>query len=88
MIAGWAAVLTALVYLCALFAIAHYGDTSGRRFIGDRMRPFIYAMTLGIYCTSWTFFGSVGLASEKGLEFLPIYIGPALVIGLGYKFVD
>lgn len=87
MIAGWAAVLTALVYLCALFAIAHYGDTSGRRFIGDRMRPFIYAMTLGIYCTSWTFFGSVGLASEKGLEFLPIYIGPALVIGLGYKFV-
>ena len=87
MIAGWAAVLTALVYLCALFAIAHYGDTSGRRFIGERIRPFIYAMTLGIYCTSWTFFGSVGLASEKGLEFLPIYIGPALVIGLGYKFI-
>ncbi|MDB5510388.1 MAG: histidine kinase [Hyphomicrobiales bacterium] len=87
MIAGWAAVLTSLVYLCALFAVAHYGDTSGRRFIGERMRPFIYAMTLGIYCTSWTFFGSVGLASEKGLEFLPIYIGPALVIGLGYKFV-
>lgn len=87
MIAGWAAVLTALFYLCALFAVAHYGDTSGRRFLGERARPFIYAMTLGIYCTSWTFFGSVGLASTRGLEFLPIYIGPALVIGLGYKFI-
>ncbi|MDB5593540.1 MAG: histidine kinase [Hyphomicrobiales bacterium] len=87
MIAGWAAVLTALVYLCLLFAIAHFGDTTGRRFVGERARPLIYAMTLGVYCTSWTFFGSVGLASEKGLEFLPIYIGPALVIGLGYKFI-
>ncbi len=88
MIAGWAAVLTALVYLCLLFAVAHYGDTHGKWFKGPRSRPFIYAMTLGVYCTSWTFFGSVGYASEKGLEFLPIYIGPILVIGLGYRFVQ
>jgi len=88
MIAGWAAVLTALVYLCLLFAVAHYGDTHAKWFKGPRSRPFIYAMTLGVYCTSWTFFGSVGYASEKGLEFLPIYIGPILVIGLGYRFVQ
>ena len=88
MIAGWAAVLTALVYLCALFAIAHYGDTRPRLFKGTWSRPFIYAMTLGVYCTSWTFFGSVGYASEKGLEFLPIYIGPILVVGLGYRYIQ
>jgi Na+/proline symporter/signal transduction histidine kinase len=88
MIAGWAAVLTALFYLCALFAVAHYGDTQPRLFKGPRSRPFIYAMTLGVYCTSWTFFGSVGFASEKGLEFLPIYIGPILVVGLGYRFIQ
>ena len=88
MIAGWAALLTALVYLCALFAIAHYGDTQSRRFAGARWRPFVYAMTLGVYCTSWTFFGSVGIASDKGLEFLPIYIGPILVMGFGYKFIQ
>ena len=88
MIAGWAAVLTALVYLCLLFAIAHYGDTHAKWFKGPRSRPFIYAMTLGLFCTSWTFFGSVGYASEKGLEFLPIYIGPMLVIGLGYPFIQ
>jgi len=88
MIAGWAAVLTALIYLCALFAIAHYGDTRPRLFKGTWSRPFIYAMTLGVYCTSWTFFGSVGYASEKGLEFLPIYIGPILVVGLGYRYIQ
>ncbi len=89
MIEGWAAVLTALLYLCALFAIAHYGDShKSKIFAGPRSRPFIYAMTLGVYCTSWTFFGSVGLASEKGLEFLPIYIGPILVFALGYKFIQ
>jgi Na+/proline symporter/signal transduction histidine kinase len=88
MIAGWAALLTALIYLCVLFAIAHYGDVNTRAFKGARTRPFIYAMTLGVYCTSWTFFGSVGYASEKGLEFLPIYIGPVLVMALGYRFIQ
>ncbi len=87
MIAGWAVILTALLYLCGLFAIAHYGDTRGRRFVVESARPAIYALTLAIYCTSWTFFGSVGLASSHGLDFLPIYIGPILVIGLGYPFV-
>jgi Na+/proline symporter/signal transduction histidine kinase len=85
--AGWAAMLTALAYLCGLFAIAHFGDTRGQRFIGVRLRPIIYALSLGIYCTSWTFFGSVGLASVKGLDFLPIYIGPILVFGFGHRFI-
>ena len=87
MIPGWAAVLTVLIYLCALFAVAHYGDTAGQRWFNGRGRPVIYALTLGVYCTSWTFFGSVGLASTRTFDFLPIYIGPALVIGLGYHFV-
>ena len=87
MIAGWAAVLTALIYACALFAIAHFGETSGRRIIAGRARPLIYAMALGVYCTSWTFFGSVGLASHHGLDFLPIYLGPILVFALGFPLL-
>ncbi len=87
MIAGWVAVLTALVYLCALFAVAHYADTSGRRFVAGRARPVIYALTLGVYCTSWTFFGSVGLASSHGYDFLPTYLSPIIMIGLCYPFV-
>ena len=87
MIAGWAAVLTAVIYACGLFAIAHFGETSGRRIIAGRARPLIYALALGVYCTSWTFFGSVGLASHHGLDFLPIYLGPILVFALGYPLL-
>ena len=75
-------VLAALVYLTALFAIAHVGESRGRRLMNGPMRPVIYALTLGVYCTSWTFLGSVGLSSRAGYDFLPIYIGPMLVVGL------
>ena len=87
MLAGWSIVLTALVYLCVLFAVAHYGDTAGRRWVSGRARPTIHALALAVFCTSWTFFGSVGLASRSGLDFLAIYIGPGLVIGLCYGLV-
>ncbi|MFH6781203.1 MULTISPECIES: NahK/ErcS family hybrid sensor histidine kinase/response regulator [Methylobacterium] len=88
MIAGWTVVLAALVYICALFAVAHWGDVAGRTLMRDaRVRPTIYALSLAVYCTSWTFFGSVGLASHAGLDFLTIYIGPILVVGLGYRIV-
>ena len=80
---GWMAVLATLVYICGLFAVAHYGDTTGRRFLAGRVRPIVYALGLCIYCTSWTFFGSVGVASSSGYDFLAIYVGPLLVIGLG-----
>src|SRR5690606_35868995 len=48
-----------------------------------RLRPIIYALTLAVYCTSWTFLGSVGFASRFGLDFLAIYIGPLLVFLFG-----
>ena len=47
----------------------------------SRPRPLIYALSLAVYCTSWTFFGSVGLATTQGFDFLTIYLGPILVIG-------
>ncbi|HEX2266406.1 MAG TPA: hypothetical protein VHH14_09000, partial [Solirubrobacterales bacterium] len=87
MVAGWAVVLSALVYLCCLFAVAHWGDRSGRRLMQGPARSTIYALALAGYCTCWTFFGSVGLASRSGLDFLTIYIGPILVIGLGHALV-
>jgi Na+/proline symporter/signal transduction histidine kinase len=87
MIAGWVVLIGALVYVCALFGVAYFGDTIGRHLIGARLRTGIYALSLCIYCTSWTFFGSVGLASTSGIDFLPIYIGPILVIGLANPLV-
>lgn len=87
MIPAWSVVLVALGYLCVLFAIAHAADTSGRRLMTGPARTTIYALALGVYCTSWTFYGSVGFANRAGFDFLGIYVGPILVIGLGYRFV-
>ena len=84
---GTTVFLTAIGYVSFLFLIAWWGDGAGRRFALGRSRPVVYALSLAVYCTSWTYYGSVGLASEHGLDFLPIYIGPILVIGLGAPFI-
>ncbi len=84
---GWMAILGALLYMAALFAIAYFGDVNGERLGGRKVRSAIYALSLAVYCTSWTFFGSVGLASSQGLDFLPIYIGPLLVMVFGYPLI-
>jgi len=79
MLADWAAITAALVYFCLLFAVAHVGDAQGARWRRGPWRPLVYALTLAVYCTSWTFLGSVGFASRSGLDFLAIYIGPIAV---------
>ena len=76
-------VAAALLAAALLFAVAWWGDDGGRAWLRGRVRPAIYALSLGVYCTSWTYYGSVGLASRHGLDFVPVYLGPILVIGLG-----
>ena len=71
--------LIATAYLGVLFAVAYYGDEQaelGRSIIAN---PYIYALSLAVYCTAWTFYGSVGRAATSGLGFLPIYLGPTLL---------
>src|SRR3569833_3261472 len=82
MLQGWVVIAVALAYIGLLFLIASYGDRTHQLERSRRMRLLIYPLTLGIYCTSWTFFGSVGSASRTGYEFLTIYIGPVIMIGL------
>jgi Na+/proline symporter/signal transduction histidine kinase len=84
MLPGWVIVASAFGYLLLLFAVASHGDRRRRRCGVPRDgRPAVYALSLAIYCTSWTYFGGVGLASQRGLEFTGIYIGPILVFTLG-----
>jgi len=88
MLQGWAVVLSAVIYIGLLFVVASYGDRATRRpAAAGRGRPTTYALSLAVYCTSWTFFGSVGLAAHSGLDFLTIYIGPIIMIGLGYPLL-
>ena len=82
MLQGWVIFITSVAYLGLLFAIAFWGDKradAGRSIINN---PYIYALSMAVYCTSWTFYGSVGRAATSGLDFLPIYLGPTLVLVL------
>ena len=75
-------VLTSFAYLGLLFAIAFYANKraeSGRSLIAN---PYIYSLSLAVYCTTWTFYGSVGRAASTGIGFLPIYLGPTLMVAL------
>src|SRR5215813_7162557 len=83
MLQGWIVIAVALGYIGFLFVIASYGDRTRALGREGPWRNLIYPLSLAIYCTSWTFFGSVGLASRTGFyDFLTIYIGPVLMIGL------
>jgi len=68
-----------LAYLCFLFVVAAVAERFGRRRLVSRLRTLTYVMAVSVYCTAWTFYGSVGLAANRGLEFLTIYLGPALI---------
>ncbi len=82
MLQGWVVIAVALAYIGLLFLVASYGDRTRGLGREGRARLLIYPLSLAIYCTSWTFFGSVGFASRTGFDFLTIYIGPVLMIVL------
>jgi Na+/proline symporter len=84
MLPGWLIVVASFGYVSLLFAIAYYGDRradSGRTLVAS---PYIYALSIAVYCTAWTFYGSVGRAASSGVGFLPIYLGPTLTFALGW----
>ena len=74
-------IAVALLYVAFLFAVAFWADRGAR---AGRVRwsrsALIYTLSLSIYCTAWTFYGAVGSAARSGLEFVPIYLGPTLVM--------
>src|SRR5262252_2702298 len=81
MLHDWGVIITAFGYIGLLFFVAHYGDRLSPAQRG-RAGALIYPLSLAIYCTSWTFFGSVGFATRTSIDFLAIYLGPILLVGL------
>jgi Na+/proline symporter/signal transduction histidine kinase/CheY-like chemotaxis protein len=79
MLHDWGVIAAAFGYISFLFLVASYGDRLSPTQRG-RASAFIYPLSLAIYCTSWTFFGSVGFATRTSVDFLAIYIGPILMI--------
>jgi Na+/proline symporter/nitrogen-specific signal transduction histidine kinase len=81
---AWAIILASLAYLGLLFGIAAYADRRARQGRSLISNPYAYALSLAVYCTAWTFYGSVGKASTEGLAFLPVYLGPTLMAPLWF----
>ena len=80
-------ILVALAYLVLLFGVAFHADrraAQGRSLIGN---AWVYTLSLAVYCTAWTYFGSVGRAAGSGVWFLPIYLGPTLGMILAWLVV-
>ena len=82
MLSPWVVICVAFLYLALLFAIAHYGDRRAEEGRSLADNATIYALSIAVYCTSWTYYGSVGRAASSGVDFLPIYLGPTLVFAL------
>jgi Na+/proline symporter/signal transduction histidine kinase/CheY-like chemotaxis protein len=88
MVQTWTVLAFSLGYVGLLFAVAYYGDLRARRRDGRQVaRPFVYSLSLAVYCTSWTYYGSVGLSATSGYNFLPVYIGPILLLLVGWPLV-
>ena len=81
----WILVLASLLYVVFLFAIASWGDKTNSWANKLSHRPFVYAMSLAIYCTSWTYYGAVGNAAVGGWAFFPILLGPILLFTFGIR---
>lgn len=84
MLATETILFVSLCYIGILFGVAYYGDKRadmGRSIINS---PYVYALSMAVYCTAWTFYGSVGRAVQTGPGFLSIYIGPTLMAALGW----
>lgn len=85
--AGWL-VLVSMLYVGLLFTIAWWGDRRPLYPGRAALRPVVYGLALGVYCSSWTFYGAVGSAARDGIGYLAIYIGPIVLFVFGIKLME
>ncbi|KGM52764.1 ATPase [Lysobacter concretionis Ko07 = DSM 16239] len=88
MIPGWILLLVSVGYVGMLFLVAYYGDRREAMPTHPWVRPAVYSLALAVYCSSWTFYGAVGSAARTGLGFLPIYLGPLLLLLFGWRILE
>ncbi|MFG0748917.1 PAS-domain containing protein [Acinetobacter ursingii] len=80
---SWLIIGVLALYILVLFLCAFFGEKHASR-LSTRGRMLLFSLTLGVYCSSWTFYGATGAAVREGIIFLPIYLGPLLFIWFGY----
>ncbi len=77
---SWLLILIILGHLGVLFSIAFWAEKNVKSpWVNN---PYLYALSLGVYCSAWTYYGSVGVAAKTGIDFLTIYLGPVIALPL------
>ena len=67
-----------ILYLGILFFIAYFAEKKRSSFWVNN--PYVYSLSLAVYCSAWTYYGSIGVAANQGLEYMAIYVGPIIII--------
>ena len=80
-------IAASFAYLLLLFGVASFADQRAQQGRSIIANPWVYSLSLAVYCTAWTYFGSVGRAATSGVWFLPIYLGPMLAMVLAWMVV-
>ena len=88
MLPGWVLLLVSLAYAALLFTVAWWGDRRPLYPQRPWLRPLVYSLALAVYCSSWTFYGAVGSAARTGIGYLPIYLGPLLLLLFGWRILE
>ena len=77
---NYSLVIIIIVYLAVLFYIAFLAEKKKKsKWVNN---PYVYTLSLAVYCSAWTYYGSVGIAANSGISFLPIYLGPVIAAPL------
>ncbi|MDO6426027.1 PAS-domain containing protein [Thalassotalea sp. 1_MG-2023] len=87
MFPNWQLTLISISYIGLLFIIAYLGDKYRHR-LAKQAQKYIYALSLGVYCTSWSFLGTTGQASSNFLSHIPIYLGPIIIFLFFWPFIQ
>ncbi len=87
MFSSWHLIVISIAYIGLLFLIAFLGDKY-RSKLKDKSQSIIYALTLGVYCTSWSFLGTSGQVAEHLISHLPIYLGPIFLFVFAWPFIQ
>jgi len=82
---NWLVISIALVYLLLLFVIAEFAE---RRLDSEKPRPWIYGLSLAVYCTSWAMFGTVAQSESTGWYLAPTYLGSIVLLVFGWPVLS
>ncbi len=88
MVSNWLLLLVSVGYAALLFVVAWWGDRRPMYPNRPWLRPVVYSLALAVYCSSWTFYGAVGSAVRNGIGYLPIYLGPILLLLFGWRIIE